>query len=1807
MSSTQLLKETIKNNPDTFETIQNSFNQILFVIISYGKDDEFSIPLISSIIKEPKISIRVNEREETFFEIKLSYNYDILYSEGILDEDSIENFFYSYSESLHSFYDELEISIYTYLDALYQGIELAEIREIINPYLIEIRDAHQTILDLVKPHIKKTPQVSSQEEIEGFFTDFTNQYFHFEVNEPNNTSLHSVCIDLNADNNKKKSFLIQLGDFLIYNEFLMIPSKDSSRKFRTRLLESIKNQQLTDIEFISKIYPVFKIKSDEIKSISIDFGSYRETFEEGDSFLIEGEDYKISKLYIPKYIPTNSIQITGHYKTTPDIIETYFISLESFINCDKRFNEFISKIPAYSFNKEGLANILKEAYSISFINDPLLSILVKGFSPIDYDQVLAKGQQYILAITPDYENKVRIKLLVRNIDHLEISEIKNDKELNKAQSYSFQLYIPLSLESKNFYIYDPLEEYYFLDSYSSESKIPECIVPFILEHYPQFDQSIVYIKRVDGHPFDLNDRYVLNQFFFVEIPKSNVKHISKHLNKRTQEVIEFLRDLENNLDEFGILYDIQLSNKQIENLKNLLQKSFSDYSENNDIRKEIIDGFSQELSDRKFIDESTGEIYESKFYINNTYFKSKGINEYRIFIDFNFFSMDTETLIIKYSLGAKFFYVDLQTDNITHKNDYMNEFKKKLRDSSIFSEKSRALISLEEIKKFVDDLENSIYAYTPDRSNNSIDIDVNSIIIISEYSDNSGNLLRRSDTFFIGDLASKLSLFYAKKRSSSQIIDLIHIKKNYNTNEVVEVYLHYGNTGLTLKLSGIRNDYKIVKLRLFDSRKSIELEDTQYYKSVDKINVKMGKSLGDPDGEYYEMTVRKEIGFPESLIPEKATGDILNIIKGLSTGVIDSIKLHFEGNEIIINTNQGKYLFKEREIIRVFVSDLFQEISALPSVESDYYPYCLGISIDLDKLTEVDSALVMFLQEDGNLEQVFFGKGSANSEVSLIDKEGEIDSLLMSEDDLKLRVIIDGKQHNFQVDESIIYDIFKRNGKGYKKIASNLPIFMIYRNEIMIEQTNFDKVSDFSINDIEVIPYIDSIGIWDDSASLETEVLKFISTLPPLDPVSEVLYPKIEEEKEEQPIEIEEELTFQLEQEQPVEIIEELPEIVEEEAKLSKEDEIRIVWNRFTVEQREILLKRLGFEKSMPIIRFEKECKNDWEDFSYKGKLLRQYEEAIQIINELKTINLSLNFTFDQVWEDSDTSQRVEFLKNLGIDENKIDLHKNDLWEYIENSEFGDALIEALLEGLAAGTMGTESHFDKVYVKIEILKDNNIIIRGIEAGQTAKVLLQDLGRRQIEERETIRFVLLNKEINKLDVYTFLDNRYKHRILFKTGEDIIIHNLKEKGSFLSVKLRTGYKCNGISLITLDETKLDTTLDEIQPQEKKIYIQSIKDVEGLWKMVLSEKEKKGMVEIFDVFKPYSEVFKTLSWESPELEYFIESINNPDSFHKIDDWYREIAKEIQEVKSEKKVNDDILMLESTILLLFDVLRYLSRIDGKEDDTLNFLKSIGFNDDDANRFVYYPQHPFDVESVFQKDRGNLIALKDYIKENIDNLSWNRWIWEQNFRAGDIVEAREKGRMIIGEVVRVNKNKMTNDKSVRVKPIGIYAKKYPGVNFFTVKKMMSTDGELVKDWGRTNTLLPLTREELSLWQQGEDLTQIHKNREQKTIKSITDVEKFYEKDYKESILDLINKIEGKISKTSENWESKIEIDNNIIQAIPEGRVFTPEEIEFFQSLYDKIGIECNIIENSEINCSRMTKEQESELLKYIKNFYEYL
>jgi len=1536
MTISEKLETIINNNQKLFLSGKESIENIILFLISTSEQDKIFIPLLHPSLPNVKLLVDVSSREETFFEIKVLFNYRIINeNENILDENTITNYYINYGINFDQFFPDIQQSFLDYLDHIssaFSELRLLDIREKLIIELNNTENIFNKLNEIIEPILKKTKNgVLLKEDYKNFLVDFSdNRNFQFEVRDARLIFLEDVQILLKSKN-ESKTFVIQIGDFIIEHEFLKIQDTINETR-RNMILNEIQKGKRSKYEYIEEIAPTYS--NGVIKSITIRYSSPNgETFTIGQKFKINKKEFTLEKILIPDFIPIDNITINGNFSNSPDIAESYILSIDSFNSCDLNSTRIINEIP---FLKDKLFDF--QVIGISYINSPK-NLKLKCIANAQKTP-LAKGKEFCLNLMETEGERLRFKLFIKNFNDTKYSDIKNIKDLGKANRFYYYHFI--NHEDKENYIYDGEKGYFIVKALSFENITPICEYPFNFEYLPQIDSSIVFITRIDKLPFFLNDRYILINYYFEEIPASPIKDVSLHLDIKSQEIIEYLKDYNNKLDEFGILYNTIFNDEIIETFKNILEQSYEYYNAPDDLRNSIINRFVDVISSQKFIDG------DNRFNINSTTIKKKGDREYRLLISFNFFGLPKETFAIKYKLGEKFFQIDLITENQVHKKLFDEQIKQIDRNFYqelepdfyfILPKKKLNIISLNEIEEFIRLLLNFVYPYKKDKDSNSIGFKVGQISIISEIKQD-GNIIERIDNIYIGEKFNKIAHFgenYFKKSDLSKIIEEINVTKNYSTDKIIFTHFSGKDRKFDLTIDNLYSGYKIKEILLKKSKSLIDLEKTRYYKSYNELYAKIGKKLGDSEAKYYLFKVGDKVK--------------LDMFGQTEEQKITDIKFHFDGNEAIIITDKEKYLLKNKDQVKIFYNNVYTYFTELDSfIKANIHPFCLGLSEEYGKMEELTAVLILFLRDNGNLDQICYETNKENPKYSLITDSGTVEKIQITDDSLFVRITLNGNDYDFEVGEDKAYDIYKSENQKYMKIASDLSIFLIYKNELLLEEPTFEEETEFNINNVKAESFFSDMSIWDVSIANINDLDKSIKDLPMLRSIESILSgveekrpekvgekpkekireePKPKEEmgeegKESVAGEISEEELAQLYRKEtgksktkyrgqdtkdfaewkvkyrarakPIKQKSEEKEIPSE----SPEEFLSEMWSNLTKSQRIELLNRI---LTLSEERLINESDKDWDDFSYKLKFHRQIEEIKKILPEIQKISeipqekkekpsekkykvefFAIENHFSEIWDNTSQETRSNFLKlQIGLNDKEIEENKNFSWEELRFRAIGGKIVNFLIEVIRQGQKGEESEFTKLIILIENKADGKRSLLILELQKPIRDSMQEFGRfRLFNKNELIQFIFLKSDHSQANIFLSTEGLFKHEIEFKIDKPIQIYSITPEASFITVvSTKSGLLCRGLFTEKDDIPKEELLKSEIKEETEF-------NLGITWKN-LSEDERESLLKLFEAFIPYAEIFKKLKWDNAQLEFLKEELNKKENIKKVQDWLK------------------------------------------------------------------------------------------------------------------------------------------------------------------------------------------------------------------------------------------------------------------------------------------------------------------------------
>lgn len=1206
----------IKDNPSLFKEVENDFDDLIFLIVSYQKDAKrktVNISLKTPFSMKYNLKISILERIETPLSVDFSYGYQIYRKEKIIDTNSILNYYRDYAVNFGIFFQYLEDSFFGYFYNKKKSLEKFEILEI----------DFIKILKRLELRFEKITALMNENLVEaknGFFTFedlfvYSGRDFSIDSVSIQSEAIENLIFTLEGKGKERLNYLVQIGDFVSDNEFLRIKDEKNNPN-RNHYLEEVDKGNERKYDFSIYNLVVEYGKTDEIESVIIEYngGIESEIFTLDMEYEIDGKIFKLVKFDFPIFTLLDSFDVQ------------YFTSKNKAIR-----NAFIDKIDVskseiWDYINFKLPNF--DTINISYITEPKIVLKFEGIIREGNDKWHNRFFRLYLLPYPLLK-KSRFKILIKNLLQYDFKDFSSPDEIFNLEKYYpiENLYDSSATDEYNdtfFYLYrNKQNDYLIINAIEEITKLPYYQNPFQLDYLlvSHLNQSIVRIIRKDDTPFTRNNRYVLLKYLYDIIPKNSVlKDSFYNMNKDTNKIIKELHSFDLIVKEFGILFDVVLPKRIIEEYRTVLNDTFTIYAEKEDIKEDIVNSLIDQLSSQKFPDG------EPKF--ENIASSIRTIKEgykYELRINYNFFTLPEEVLLIKYTIGTKYFPIDLLTTNNYHKNQY---------DASKDVLKK---ITLEQIPEFMEGLMIDPYFYIKDLDTNSITTFVDNVVI--KFRNHKTNDIKE-ELIKIGMKWKDFEwLWNYATEDPNKIVTQIAIIYNYEKDKIVgvEVSSIEPNTSIQsfkFALDYFIDDWIVIELRTSEIIPK-EIDLTEFYKDIDQVYIKIGDPTRDIDAEFF--LFEKDSVF---------TDDVREAMDLTGEFLIKKIKISSDSEEVVIESlvnNVETFRFTFR------INNEIEDENVKKEILTTIKALCLGIVQDITKLESIEKALVVFLLPNGTLDSVGYKVGEYNPSFSLIDTViGKIQEIFVSDDNLKIKLVLEGKEYIFEVDENILYTIYIFENSKYQPHIKDIPIFAIYRDEEALEEPKFEvEKGVFDINKFSTKSAKKGVGIWIEEEKDWSEILKQIEKEPEIKKFEEI----IEEEELEQIIEekikekalekfreeaIKKKELEKAEEEDIIEAVEEIERDEELEEKFEAETEKKAIWRgRETISYKEWKEKR----------------KEEMEEVPKETELLEEVIEEIEekIENKQDFIDLDLN-ELPEFWNSLSDNHKIGLGVIFGYD-----------------------------------------------------------------------------------------------------------------------------------------------------------------------------------------------------------------------------------------------------------------------------------------------------------------------------------------------------------------------------------------------------------------------------------------------------------------------------------------------------------------------------------------------------------------------------
>lgn len=1109
MAISDIINLVIKNNSILFKEVEKDFDDLIFLIITHQKDvtkKKINISLKSPFSVKYKLRITILERIETPVSLDFSYSYQIYKEEMVLDTNSILNYFKAYGVNFKLFFQYLEESIFEYIYSRKNLLEKFDILEIdVTRSFRGLKTKFDEIISLIGENLMEAK--NGFFSIEDLFI-YSGKDFSVDSVSIQPEAIENIVFAFKGKGKEGLSYLIQVGDFVSENDFLRKEDKINNPNRNHYLDEINKGNERKYDHYIYNLVIDYG-KTDEIESVIVEYngGIENEVFTLNMEHEINGKKYELIGFTIPIF-------------TLIDDFDLKYISAKN----DVDRNMFIDKNKIYKSEIwDYIGFILPdfELISFAYITEPKLVIKIEGNvnQLSEFKRWAGKLFKLYLLAYPSLE-KSRFKILIRNLLRFDFKDYGSEEIFNLEKYYPFEIpYDSTATEDYNdasFYLYKKKEKDFLIIRSIDEISVSLYDQnPFQFDHVPisHLNQSIIRIKRKDDLAFTRNNRYVLLKYIYEGIPKNpDLKDSFYQMNKDTNEIIKDLHNFNLVVKEFGILFDVILSKRIVDSYKSLLEDTFSIYAEKEDIKDDIIDSFKSIMCSERFKD---GEAKFENIKSNIKLIKEN--HKYELRINYNFFSLPNESLLIRYIIRTKNFTIYLITTNSYHRKVF-EEIKRSFKN-----------LNLEKIPRFMEQIMVKLYHYT--KNKDSITTSVDNIVI--KLKNRNTNEIKE-ETIRIGNKWKDFKWMWIK-RDPNEVVTSIQVVYNYKKDRIARASIYSCSIESITELGFQYNDWVVEEIRTSE-RISKEMDLTEFYKEINKVYIKIGDSIGDINAEFH--LFEKGSLFTEDV--KKAidlTGDFL----------IKNIKISFDNEEVIINSQANKETFR-------FVFKINKEIVD-KNIEKDIIvtslALCLGISQDITKLEKIEKALIVFLLSNGNLDFVGYKVGVDNPSFSLLNNTGIIQDIYISDDNQKIKIILNGKDSIFEVNENITYTIYTFKEKKYQAHTEKMPIFAIYRDEEALEDAKFETEKlVFDLNKFSTESAIKKVGIWIEKQQDLEEILKVIEKDPEIKGFEELIKEGIAEEDVEEK-----------KKEKEVETIEEIKRDVEREKAFEKVVGKKAIWH----------------------------------------------------------------------------------------------------------------------------------------------------------------------------------------------------------------------------------------------------------------------------------------------------------------------------------------------------------------------------------------------------------------------------------------------------------------------------------------------------------------------------------------------------------------------------------------------------------------------------------------------------------------------
>lgn len=1260
----------IKDNPSLFKEVENDFDDLIFLIVSYQKDAKrktVNISLKTPFSMKYNLKISILERIETPLSVDFSYGYQIYRKEKIIDTNSILNYYRDYAVNFGIFFQYLEDSFFGYFYNKKKSLEKFEILEI----------DFIKILKRLELRFEKITALMNENLVEaknGFFTFedlfvYSGRDFSIDSVSIQSEAIENLIFTLEGKGKERLNYLVQIGDFVSDNEFLRIKDEKNNPN-RNHYLEEVNKGNERKYDFSIYNLVVEYGKTDEIESVIIEYngGIESEIFTLDMEYEIDGKIFKLVKFDFPIFTLLDSFDVQ------------YFTSKNKAIR-----NAFIDKIDVskseiWDYINFKLPNF--DTINISYITEPKIVLKFEGIIREENDKWHNRFFRLYLLPYPLLK-KSRFKILIKNLLQYDFKDFSSPDEIFNLEKYYpiENLYDSQATDEYNdtfFYLYrNKQNDYLIINAIEEITKLPYYQNPFQLDYLlvSHLNQSIIRIIRKDDTPFTRNNRYVLLKYLYDIIPQNlTLKDSIYYMNKDTNKIIKELHNFDLIVKEFGILFDVVLPKKIIEEYRTVLNDTFTIYAEKEDIKEDIVNSLIDQLSSQKFPDG------EPKF--ENIASSIRTIKEgykYELRINYNFFTLPEEVLLIRYTIGTKYFPIDLLTTNNYHKNQY---------DAS---EDVLKKITLEQIPEFMEGLMIDPYFYIKDLDTNSITTFVDNVLI--KFRNHKTNDIKE-ELIKIGMKWKDFEwLWNYATEDPNKIVTQISIIYNYEKDKIVSVEVASIEPNISIQSFKFALDYFIDDWIVIEFRTSEiipkEIDLTEFYKDIDQVYIKIGDPTRDIDAEFF--LFEKDSVFID---------DVKEVMDLTGEFLIKNIKISSDNEEVVIESlvnNAETFRFTFR--INNEIKDENVEKEILTTIKA----LCLGIVQDITKLESIEKALVVFLLPNGTLDSVGYKVGEYNPSFSLIDTVvGKIQEIFVSDDNLKIKLVLEGKEYIFEVDENILYTIYIFENSKYQPHIKDIPIFAIYRDEEALEEPKFEveKVV-FDINKFSTESAKKGVDIWIEEEKDWSEILKQIEKEPEIKKFEEIIEEKeldetIEEMLMKKELEKYREEAIKKKELKGEEEVEGIEEDVEddtheyesdltdrEKAEKEKGDFVKLIDETERLSEEEEIIEAVIERKEELEEKFEAETgkKAIWrgrETISYKEwrkSYAKEFEEETELLEEVieeieEKIEIKQDFIdldpneLPEFWDSLSEDLRVYFGWNLTSGScGKTDLKKQ--WDYL--------------------------------------------------------------------------------------------------------------------------------------------------------------------------------------------------------------------------------------------------------------------------------------------------------------------------------------------------------------------------------------------------------------------------------------------------------------------------------------------------------------------------------------------------------------